>query len=139
MICKCNHDETIHAKNEPRVCSDPNCACWGFHLKPAPRPDYEKILSLLSTTEEKIKWLLDNLPELKELSNQEFIFVYWQIVDKLLISTDTIHRITDYQAIERVKRLLVAEQPEKYAPKRTDLIDKKGIMSFVIQEYVTQR
>lgn len=101
-------------------------------------PNYQKYLDQLESTSEKVKWILSNIPELRESSNKEFVFNYWFLCDHLSdkLTSEILDRLTDPELIRRTKQKLVESNREKYGPKSEQTNTEKGLKFNAVFDWV---
>lgn len=141
MVCSCGH---ANHDWETQVCNFPGCWCMQYEeLKDNQTviPRHQKYLEQYEKTEEKVKYILENIPETKELKNKDFVFFYWHMVHKLnIINNQVIKELTDPESIRRSRQLLVQHNRDKYGPTNQDFIDEKydkesGTYQYVMEKY----
>ena len=105
-------------------------------------PRHQKYLEQYEKVDDKVKYILENIPESKEMKNKDFVFFYWHLVSKLnIINNDIISRLDDPESIRRCRQLLVQHNPEKYGPKNQEHLTEKALKesatySYVLEKYV---
>ena len=141
MTCKCGHSNHDW---ETQVCVYPGCWCMQYQEvknNESVIPKHQRYLEQYEKVEDKVKYILENIPETKEMLNKDFVFFYWHLVSKLnIISNDVIKTLDDPESIRRCRQLLVQHNPEKYAPKNETFLtekDKKynATYQFVLEKY----
>ncbi len=142
MLCrKCSHFHVGGDSNPLNVCKDLYCKCQEFEMATEEKPvipDYQKYLDQLDSTKEKVKYILNEIPELKEASNKEFVLNYWFLCDHLkdTLTNEILDRLTDPELIRRTKQKLVEEYPSHYGPKKTETIKEKAMKYNAIFDWV---
>ena len=142
MLCRnCSHYHVGCESHPLNVCKDLYCKCETFEMATEDRPtipNYQKYLDQLETTSEKVKWILDNIPELRESSNKEFIFNYWFLSDHLSdrLSGEVLDSLTDPELIRRTKQKLVESDKVKYGPKNTQTNIEKRLKFNALYDWV---
>lgn len=145
MLCrKCKHNHVGADESPENVCTEISCMCTSFQQATPENPtinDYQKYLEHIEKVRDKVKYILENIPELRDSSNKEFVFNYWFLCDGLKEKLDsgTIDKLTDPEVIRRSKQKLAELEPLKYgATKEKVQVEKSskywGIMEFVINQ-----
>lgn len=140
MTCKCGH--SAHDW-ETQVCTYPGCWCMQYEeLKnnESVIPKHQRYLEQYQKVEDKVKYILENIPETKEMLNKDFVFFYWHMVSKLtIISNNIISKLDDPESIRRCRQLLVQHNPEKYGPKNQEFLTEKHKKEDATYQYVLER
>ena len=92
-------------------------------------------LSNLKSVEGKVAWLLENIGILRNCSNQEFIFSYWEYFCGLKIPEYIRKTLVEPETIRRVKQKLVERDPKQYGPLNKRILDWKFLKEQKIKEY----
>lgn len=140
MPCICGHEHDW----ETGICKHPS-ACYCIKYREASEynpvvPVHQKYLEQLKKVEDKVKYILENIQETRNMKNKDFVFLYWHLVSKLnIISNDVIKRLDDPESIRRCRQLLVQSNPDKYG--ETDLIfkEEKGQKQNATYQYVLEK
>lgn len=150
----CRHGEDYHAGDAPRVCKILNCPCDNFQPDSFLPPNFFKYLNELPKTQQKISYLLEHMPYLRNESNELFVIDYLIFTvgmqDRIILNilrtlrsrirylyTQRI-KVTDWESIRRAKQLLVASNPDKYGPLDPKVVSEKELKQFAIEEFLTQ-
>ena len=142
MLCRnCSHFHVGADSNPMNVCKDLYCKCESFEMATEDKPvvpNYQKYLDQLESTSEKVKWILDNIEELRESSNKEFVFNYWFLCDHLSdkLTSEVLDRLTDPELIRRTKQKLVESDKAKYGPKNVQTSTEKGLKFNAVFDWV---
>ena len=96
---------------------------------------YTDILSELKTIEDKVAWLLERYPELRDKSYNYLISKFWNNFDNLQASPEYIAKLTPMETISRCKRKLAQKNPEKYGPTKPEHIENIGKRFVAFQEW----
>lgn len=145
MLCRrCSHDHVGADNNPLNVCRDLYCKCQDFEMATEERPvipNYQKYLDQIESTSEKVRWILINIPELRESSNKEFIFNYWFLCDHLTdkLSSEVLDSLTDPELIRRTKQKLVEEDKVKYGPKNEQTRNEKSLKYNAVYDWVINK
>ena len=101
-------------------------------------PNYQKYLDQLETTSEKVKYILDNIEDLRDSSNKEFVFNYWFLCDHLSekLTSEVLDRLTDPELIRRTKQKLVETDKARYGPKNLETTNEKGLKFNAVFDWV---
>ena len=140
MTCKCGHSNHDW---ETQVCTYPGCWCMQYEeLKDNQSviPRHQKYLEQLEQVEDKVKYILENIPESRNLKNKDFVFLYWHFVSKLnIISNDVIKTLDDPESIRRCRQLLVQHNREKYGPDNEELLKEKTMKENATYQFVLEK
>jgi hypothetical protein len=123
------------------VCSDQMCFCEKFvNADSLELTKHQSVLDQMDKVKEKIAYMLENIPELRNLSNKAFVFCYYHynngFCTGMVLTGKKYYELSDPEIIRRTKQKLVEKEPEKYAP-TDELVDKgKGIKYGGILEWV---
>lgn len=141
MTCTCGdhkHDW------ETGVCNFPGCWCMQYEeLKDNQSviPRHQKYLEQLEKVEDRVKYILENIPETRNMKNKDFVFLYWHLVSKLnIISNEVIFGLDDPESIRRCRQLLVQHDVNKYGPtddlyKSEKNLKESATYQFVLEKY----
>lgn len=142
MSCKCGHPNHDW---ETEVCLFPGCWCMKYEeLKQNETiiPVYQRYLEQLEKVEDKVKYILENIPETRNMKNKDFVFLYWHLVSKLnIISNEVIKRLDDPESIRRCRQLVVQHDYSKYGPINEEHQKEKNLkesatFSYVLEKYL---
>lgn len=140
MVCKCGHDKHDW---ETQVCVYPGCWCMQYEAlknNESVIPKHQRYLEQYEKVEDKVKYILENIPETKELKNKDFVFFYWHLVSKLtMITNRTIKDLDDPESIRRCRQLLVQHNPERYGPKNQEHLTEKTLKESATYSYVLEK
>lgn len=147
-VCACGH--TDHASTEPRVCMNWDCHCIQFR---ASNP-YSHLLSTvdiylekMTTAEQRMEWVLTNLPFFRNYNNFDLVINYWKYILHYDMETEflvpqmrkVIESLGQPETITRTRRGLVELHPELFAPLDSKVADEKGFKQFGIMEWAIAR
>ena len=138
LKCRHHHEFT----NGALYCSEKMCFCDKFtNAESLHLTEHQKVLDQMEKVKDKVAYMLENIPELRNLTNKAFVFAYWHYNNNfctgMVLDVKTFYYLTDPEIIRRTKQKLVEKNPEKYGP-TDELIDKcKAIKHGGILEWVT--
>lgn len=142
MLCRnCGHFH-VGADNGPtNVCKELYCLCVNFVMATeelAVIPNYQKYLLEIEGTAGKVRYILDNIPDLRDSSNKEFIFNYWFLCDGLKdeLSVQILDNLTDPEIIRRAKQKEVQKNHIKYGPIKKTTEIEKGLKYSAVYDFV---
>ena len=122
--------------DEGNFCSKSTCWCSNY------MSDGRKVLvgiqraiEGLRTTEEQVKYMLTNIPELRELNNKDFVFTYWHFTMGYVIPPALRKKMVDPETIRRGKQLICEHHPE-LKPKGEDINYAKMLKEWGYREEV---
>ena len=92
-------------------------------------------LSNLKSVEGKVAWLLESNGILRNYSNQEFIFSYWEYFCGLKIPEYIRKTLVEPETIRRVKQKLVERDPKQYGPFDREILNEKFLKEQKFMEY----
>lgn len=136
---KCQHHHKIY--NDTLVCSDQMCFCDKFtNAEALQLTEHQKVLDQMDKVKDRVAYLLENIPELRNLTNKAFVFAYWHynfgFCTGMVLTGDTYYYLTDPEIIRRTKQKLVEKDHDKFGPTE-ELIEKgKEIKYGGIYEWV---
>ena len=144
MTCKCGHSGNDHVFSEgTEVCKIQGCWCMCFNEAIGENsviPRHQKYLEQYEKTEDKVKYILENLPETRRLKNKDFVFFFLYVVDHLdTINNKIIERLTDPETIRRCRQLLVQHEPDKYGPTKEEFVYEKHLKENATYQYVMEK
>ncbi|KKN75468.1 hypothetical protein LCGC14_0380890 [marine sediment metagenome] len=99
--------------------------------------DYENYLESLKTIKEKVKCILNDVPDSNNLSNKEFVFLYLHYVHGFVVPPKLRKVLTDFESIRRMHQKLVEDEPEKYGPTSKAYLAHKATKEVAVMESVT--
>jgi len=140
----CKHAHYLHDNDQTEVCKVSGCMCMGFVYKiNNPKIDtfgsYMEYLQKYDEVKERVKTILEDVPDARNLENKEFVYLYLHYVFGLVISPRLRRELDDFETIRRTHQKLVEEDSEKYGPTDPEFIKQKGIKEVATQEFVTFR
>ena len=140
MTCICGHEHDW----ETGICKHPSpCYCTQYREAVGDNsviPNHRKYLEQLKKVEERVRYILENIPETRNMKNKDFVFLYYDLVSKLsIITNDVIKRLDDPESIRRCKQLLAEENPDKYGGFNKDYLREKGLKENATYQYVLER
>ena len=103
-------------------------------------PRHQRYLDQLIGVEAKVRYILENIPETKDLKNKDFVFFYWHLVSKLnIISNEVIKKLDDPESIRRCRQLLVQHNPEKYDSSNQEHLTEKALKESATYQFVMEK
>jgi len=103
-------------------------------------PKHQKYLEQYEKTEEKVKYILVNIPETRNLKNKDFVFFFWHMVHRLnIVNNETIKKLTDPESIRRCRQALVQENKAKYGPTDSTFEEEKTMKEAATYQYVMEK
>jgi len=140
LFClNCQHNHNFYEPTQSYICSEKMCFCQSFESHGTTKTEYDEIKHQLNTAKEKITWILDNIEEMRELNNKQFVFAYWHyefnFYPGTILSVETYRQLTDPETIRRVKQKIVENNPS-YGPTNNKFIIEKGIKKGAIEEWI---
>lgn len=140
MVCKCGHKDHDW---ETGVCKFQRCWCMKYEeLKDNESviPMFQKYLDELTKVEDKVKYILINIPETRNLKNKDFVFFYWHLVSRLnIVNNDVIKSLDDPESIRRCRQLLVQHDADKYGPTNQEHLTEKALKESATFCYVLEK
>lgn len=141
MTCQCGHSHDWNTG----ICKYPgNCFCTEYKEAIGDNsviPRHIKYLEQYEKTEDKVRYLLENIPETRDMKNKDFVFFYWHMVHRLnIVNNQVIKELTDPESIRRCRQLLVQHNKEKYGGKSEQYLTEKNMkesatFQFVLEKY----
>lgn len=138
----CHHFH--HPDNDTKVCTLLSCSCDITKFQPELETKsldyYQSVLNTFDDIAGKVKYLLEEIPQFRDLTNKQFVFAYWHYNNnfcpgmKLEIPVYT--KLTDPETITRCKRKVVENNPTLAASET--LSNLKNAKQVAIMEWVTQ-
>jgi hypothetical protein len=99
-----------------------------------------KYLEQYEKTEDKVRYILENIPETKDMKNKDFVFFYWHMVHRLnIVNNEVIRQLTDPESIRRCRQLLVQHNKEKYGGKSEQYLTEKNMKESATFQFVMER
>ena len=140
MTCQCGHEHDWNTG----MCKYPgNCFCTEYKEVKEPQsviPIHIKYLEQLEQVEDKVKYILVNIPESRNMKNKDFVFLYWNLVSKLnIVSNEVIKTLDDPESIRRCRQLLVQHDREKYGPKSEQHLTEKHLKENATYQYIMEK
>jgi len=137
--CKhCMHTEDQHDPVS-KVClvNEPDrCYCMTFDaMTPKIIREIEQYVTKYIDTEERVKAVLEKIPNARNIPNKGFVFLYWQIFSNYVVPPKIRKELTDPETIRRCKQKVVEDAPEKFGPYDADMVDAKGIKELATAEW----
>ena len=140
MVCECGHQQHDW---ETGVCIYPGCLCMELREvkhNESVIPKHQLYLDQLKGVEDKVKYILENIPETRNLKNKDFVFLYWHLVSKLnIVNNEVIKRLDDPESIRRCRQLLVQHNEEKYGPTNQEHLTEKALKENATYQYVLEK
>ena len=140
MRCdNCNHH---HAETQPHVCTLLQCACdensFEAHEEKKSFQYYVSVIEQFETVHEKIKYLLEEIPEFRNYSNKQFVFTYWHYNNNfcpgMRLEIPIYQELIDPETIRRCKQKVVEQNPLLASDEKTK--SSKNIKKTAIEEWV---
>lgn len=140
MFClRCSHHHEV--AGDQLVCGQKMCFCDKFaNADTLELTKHQAVLDQMDKVKEKIAYMLENIPELRNLSNKAFVFCFWHynhnFCTGMVLSGKQYYEFEDPEIIRRAKQKLVEKDPATYGATE-ELVDKgKGIKYGGILEWV---
>lgn len=126
------------------MCKFPgNCFCTEYRElrnNESVIPRHQKYLEQYEKTEDKVRYILENIPETRNLKNKDFVFFYWHMVSKLnIVNNEIIKHLTDPESIRRCRQLLVQHDFDKYGPTNQEILTEKALKESGTYQYVMEK
>ena len=99
---------------------------------------YVDILSELKTVENKVAYLLETYPELKDKDYNYLVAKFWGIFHNIQVSPEYIASLTQVETISRCKRKLAEKNPIKYGATKAEHIANKEKRFVAFQEFAVE-
>ncbi len=141
MTDKCSTCGHYHkSDNDTKVCTLLSCMCDITKFQPIIETKsldyYQQVISQMETNQEKIEYLLKEIPEFRNYTNKEFVFAFWHYNFGYVPPLDVYIKLTDPETIRRCKQKVVEQNPTLNASEK--LNHKKSIKKGAIEEWVIQ-
>ena len=140
MTCKCSHENHDW---ETGVCVSPGCWCMKYDEAIGDNsilPKHQKYLEQYEQTEDKVRYILENIPETRNMKNKDFVFFYWHMVHRLnIVNNEVIKQLTDPESIRRCRQLLVQHNKEKYGETNLEMTHEKYQKENATYQYVMEK
>jgi len=133
-----------HPDNDTKVCTLIDCNCDITKFEPEIETKslnyYQNVINGFNTIQEKIKYLLTEIPKFRDLGNKQFIFAYWHYNDNfcpgMILDIQTYHNLTDPETIRRCKQKCVEQNPLLAASNEVN--EFKNTKKSAIEEWLLQ-
>lgn len=144
MVCKCGHSGNDHVFSEgTEVCNIQGCWCMCFNEAIGDNsviPRHQKYLEQYEKTEDKVRYILENIPETRNLKNKDFVFFYWHMVHKLnIVNNEVIKHLTDPESIRRCRQLLVQHDRDRYGETNQNTSNEKHLKENATYQFVMEK
>ena len=97
-------------------------------------------MSTFSNVADKIKYLLDEIPKFRDLTNKQFVFAYWHYNNNfcpgMKLEIPVYSKLTDPETIRRCKQKVVENNPSLAAS--DEFSNLKNTKKIAIEDWVTQ-
>lgn len=140
MTCVCGHEHDW----QTGICKHPSpCYCEKYveatEFNPV-IPKHQRYLDQYRTIEQRVKYLLENIPETRNMPNKDFVFLYYSMFNKLsIISNESIKSLVDPESIRRMKQDLVEQNKDKYGPTDEKVIYEKHLKEDATYQKVMEK
>jgi len=133
-----------HPDDDTKVCTLIDCSCDITKFQPeieGKSLDYHRnVISQFQTVQEKIKYLLTEIPQFRDLSNKQFLFAFWHYNDGFCpgmeLSIQTYSELIDPETIRRCKQKVVENDPTLASSDK--ILEKKNTKKIAIEEWLRQ-
>ena len=103
-------------------------------------PKHQKYFEQYEQTEDKVRYILENIPETRNMKNKDFVFFYWHMVHRLnIVNNEVIKHLTDPESIRRCRQLLVQHNKEKYGETSLEMTHEKYQKENATYQYVMEK
>ena len=144
----CGHIGEAHNWSDG-VCKEAGCYCMKFVEANGFDSIYNSMkpyLSSMTEVTDKIMYLLQNVKYLRNVSNKDFVLMYWMLVDGMedrqvleLVKQLSKYKdkLTDSESIRRSRQKLVHDFPDLFGSFDPRFIDEKSYKMAAIEEWCT--
>ncbi len=145
MSNKCSTCHHYHESDgDTKVCTLLDCSCDITKFQPELETKsldyYQNVINTFSNIADKIKYLLDEIPQFRDLTNKQFIFAYWHYNNNfcpgMKLEISTYSHLTDPETIRRCKQKVVENNPTLAAS--DEFTNLKNTKKTAIEEWLTQ-
>lgn len=142
MIDKCVICGHFHkSDNDTKVCTLIDCMCDIQKFQPEIETKsidyYTNVMQSFDNVADKVKYLLQEIPGFKDLTNKQFVFAYWHYNNGYTPPNVSIYsQLSDPETIRRCKQKVIENNPTLAAS--DEVTKKKNIKENAIVEWVTQ-
>ena len=145
MTDKCSICHHYHrSDNDTKVCTLLSCSCDITKFQPELETKsldyYQSVINSFETIAEKIKYLLQEIPQFRDLNNKQFIFAYWHYNNNfcpgMKLEIPVYIELTDPETIRRCKQKVVENNPTLAASEK--LSNLKNTKEIAVMDWVTQ-
>lgn len=146
--CEHDHFECVNQRDNSRYypCSNTRCSCRHY-IPISDKPEnHKKYIRSITKIHDKVKYILENIPAFRELTNKQFVFAFWHYNNNfttgMQLDARTYLALPDPESITRAKRKCVEENKD-LGPTNEKTIDEKlakewGILQWVRDERDTE-
>jgi len=139
---KCNHYH--RSDNDTKVCTLIDCSCdittFEFEIETKSVNYYQSVIQRFTSIQERINYLLTEIPKFRDLDNKPFVFAYWHYNNNfcpgMMLDIPTYSQLTDPESIRRCKQKVVENNPTLAASDK--LTSLKNTKRGAIEEWLTQ-
>ena len=145
MSDKCSVCHHFHrSDNDTKVCTLLSCSCDITKFQPELETksfnQYVQVINSFTNIADKIKYLLEEIPQFRDLTNKQFIFAYWHynngFCPGMTLDIPTYSQLTDPETIRRCKQKVVENNPTLAASDK--MSNLKNTKKIAIEEWLTQ-
>lgn len=145
MTDKCQRCTHFHrSDNDTKVCTLLDCSCDITTFEPEIETKsldyYQNVIQTFTTIQDKIKYLLTEIPKFRDLNNKQFVFAYWYYNNRfcpgMALDIPTYSQLTDPETIRRCKQKVVENDPTLGAS--NEISNLKNTKKVAIEEWLTQ-
>jgi len=145
MNNKCTTCGHLHrSDNDTKICTLLECMCditkFQPQLETKSISHYQQILESYDNIYDKVKYLLEEIPAFRNLTNKELVFSFWHYhfgwTPGMILDIPTYSKLTDPESILRCKRKVVENHSELGADEKT--LNKKYEKQLAIMDWVIQ-
>src|SRR5690349_19603305 len=112
MVCRCGHEDKLHAFTEPTVCRDIDCKCQNFIPATCERPVIhlsDKYVEQYEKMRDKMKWVLENWRWFRNYTNKDIVIMWWKFVNgydlyKQTMTNEIYKKLDEPESITRCRR-----------------------------------
>jgi len=143
MTDKCSTCGHYHQPdNDTKVCTLLSCTCditkFTPEIKTKSFAQYNRAINSFTKVADKIRYLLEEIPQFRELTNKQFVFAYWHynngFCPGMELHISTYYDLTDPETIRRCKQKVVETNPDLAAS--DEVTDKKSEKKLAVEEWL---
>ena len=99
-----------------------------------------KVFRATRARQDRVRYILENIPESRNMKNKDFVFLYWNLVSKLnIVSNEVIKTLDDPESIRRCRQLLAQHNKEKYGATNQEHLTEKALKESGTYQFVLER